>query len=448
MAEQRYLDLLDALRSDEDLNHLVQIPDDPRLVSLLVNCIPQHHSTVREMFNELKMQLISTTEFHQRVRPFMFSNSMQQQAYSQSPIVTPPQLLQPHQIQHEPIPNQPNQPNSNTRKRSSEKEVSSKKQKTSQLALPSQDDSADTTDIEKLLDTTSYMGFNIEEEDDPVSREFEAQAALCDNGYIAGQDRVKCQDFMIQDVLSANVDKIANNLDINNVDQDAVTYIALSIQELTKNLLTSMIKASNHRTGIKHQEFVDDLSETSSSINISITANPRKEAAAIEKAERDAERSLRASLGYGGIIGEDGASEILFTDEVGKKKKKNTKKSDVPEAVKTRLVNQAALKAAGGSMKSWMLPNSGFVEDPTLIVPEKKKKKDKVVASMSVNFMSSQQAVETPVLVASNGERIMRPMIQRDTRRITLIDALVSMEKDGYSKTQKGLLCKWWMNLK
>lgn len=238
------------------------------------------------------------------------------------------------------------------------------------------------------------------------------------------------------------------------------SYIAQAAQARIRTLVEQMVVASKHRTGVLHQTLVDReqrlfeeavlenpaLNDVEPKIVVNLLDDPKIKLSELEKKERDLERKLRAQKGFGGIAGEEEAIAPPVEEAAqGKKGKKREKKKDISDAVKTQLTNSAALKATGVQLKSWMMQPGAIAEDPTLIVPKKKKAADVLPAAVRQPISNPEPDAEI-LLTSSNGERIMRPMTQRDMRRVSLIDALFSLEKER--SDHRNLMAKWSCNLK
>ena len=140
-------------------------------------------------------------------------------------------------------------------------------------------------------------------------------------------------------------------------------------------------------------------------------------------------------------------SEAQQAEKLKQKKKKPTKKDldNIPENVKKRLMNQAALKAVGGPIKDWMLP-TGSVDDVTRIQPKNsrgKSKKKSMAKTNKPSLLQQKQVLvqQQAVLMSSMGERVVRPMTDTELRRVTVNDALYVLS--GEKKHCFGLLNKW-----
>ena len=118
------------------------------------------------------------------------------------------------------------------------------------------------------------------------------------------------------------------------------------------------------------------------------------------------------------------------------------KKVAMPEEVKTKLVNQTAFKAAGGRLKSWMIPGGGAGSGTPSVGGSKKESGLKAVP------VKKTVPHYEPKGFTSKGKetKLNRPMTHKELRRVILKDALLCMDKErGISQNVK---TKWWMNIK
>lgn len=117
---------------------------------------------------------------------------------------------------------------------------------------------------------------------------------------------------------------------------------------------------------------------------------------------------------------------------------KNASKSmPVPDNVKAKLVNATALKAAGGTLKSWMMPDAskgsiGF------------KVASKAKTYPAAKAVSRTTFREPPIAVDSKSKIIdlCRKMTLKETRRVILKDALYCLEQDKTLR-KSTMLYKW-----
>jgi hypothetical protein len=272
---------------------------------------------------------------------------------------------------------------------------------------------------------------------------------------------------------------------LDGVDSDFLTYLALSTQERLRELMEKMIYLSKHRTGLLHDQFLRmekrriarEPNGMISDLKVSVTDNVKARLLEIEREEKELEIALRAGRSEDGgldmVLDEDKPKEKSqgedMTEEMQKKGKKS--KVDMPEEVKTRLANEAAMKAAGGPMKSWMLADSSSgMAGGIKVVPKKKKmaefvedteSKMGVPLSFSITTTKNPQkpqlaqkktvqtVLKAPVGIDQDGEtiRLLRPMTQKEMRRIILKDALFCIDKDPMLR-KSSLLYKWNANIK
>lgn len=209
---------------------------------------------------------------------------------------------------------------------------------------------------------------------------------------------------------------------------------------------------------------VQDLADASGvkiELGVNLLRDLKQEIVSIEALEKSMEKEIRAERGYasvaaGGEEGEEGDGEggglgaLVHDDPKAKKKKKSAKAAerDVSDTVKARLVNTVALRAVGGLTKSWMLPSgSASISDKTRLGPAPKKKADAAAAGRNSNehgvgdegtaARAGRASIggvidySKPLTLESDmDEKVMRPMTQKEMRKISLRDALYSMEQD------------------
>ncbi|KAJ1551117.1 hypothetical protein HK096_003050 [Nowakowskiella sp. JEL0078] len=214
--------------------------------------------------------------------------------------------------------------------------------------------------------------------------------------------------------------------------------------------------------------------------------NLRKERGLPVGDEDDSNSAVQVTSGNGGNVSGNGPNGANHNDEMmgdvdlgtsgGKKKGRKSKKDkDVPESIKAKIVNQTALKIAGGKMKSWMFGGSaGFGGGSgDKVVPVKIKKKDtdedldtgtgdemSASLSYSAGVASSNRIGEvlitgtkpegntmTTSIVSSKGERLGRIMTQKEMKRVGVKDILFTLERDRALRRGKTIY-KWMANLK
>ncbi|CAO3641024.1 unnamed protein product [Cunninghamella echinulata] len=206
----------------------------------------------------------------------------------------------------------------------------------------------------------------------------------------------KVQDIEIPNTLfnleklNTIVKKLANNMDVTNVDSSVILYLSLAAQKRLKELLLHSIEISHHRVSsqIVDAPPLDDQNQPV--YKVTDVLDIKKQLLAIERVEREEERKRReyiaekerqanqpdsgTSGGGGGGSGIDGGDygDSSMNDslgglgEDGTKKKKKKKKDqmissggrDLTEDIRKKTTNDTnytALMLAGGVRKSWML---------------------------------------------------------------------------------------------
>ena len=141
-----------------------------------------------------------------------------------------------------------------------------------------------------------------------------------------------------------------------------------------------------------------------------------------EEAQAQAAAAAAAAANPNTLNSTQQASSAQSVDS--KKGRKSNAKRELPEAVRNKMTNNAALVAAGGSVKSWMLPGATIsAAAPRSYHPKEAK-----------NISASRVTVRT-------GSRL------RIQKRITIKDALFVMESRRELRNSE-LLYKWWANVK
>jgi hypothetical protein len=120
------------------------------------------------------------------------------------------------------------------------------------------------------------------------------------------------------------------------------------------------------------------------------------------------------------------AAASANTSQTGKQKKKKVK--ELPEAMKQKITNDAALAAVGGTVKSWMRQGA-TIAAPKKVLPISKPR--------SNNLPNNNSAML----------RRERAGARKFQKRITIKDALFVMENRSELK-RTDLLYKWWANVK
>ncbi|KAI7881078.1 hypothetical protein K492DRAFT_187241 [Lichtheimia hyalospora FSU 10163] len=229
----------------------------------------------------------------------------------------------------------------------------------------------DRIDYDTLTDVMGYAGVDLREEAEHFLKEGDGTGAILPDGV----DRSKIQDFMNGDMLRSRVLELAQPLQISNVDQDFISYLALATQERLRGLVEQMVDASKHRVMSQAGSAPPPLDERTGHplYRIVVQQDPRKQLLAIERAEREeerkrkellAERERRMQMGEG--EGEDGKSKKK------KKEKDGTGAGGGPASGGARgsgaggasgdgtgkggsTSETALIRAIGGVRKSWML---------------------------------------------------------------------------------------------
>lgn len=202
-----------------------------------------------------------------------------------------------------------------------------------------------------------------------------------------------------------------SNLDYDMLVKEAdmngqPTYIELEIQEHDDIKLKLLEIESRERA-----EY-DELMET---------VGPRP----TEEEEEEEAQAAVAPGSTGTANSSTSAQQITSTQSTeSKKQKKVNPKKELPEAVKNKMTNNAALMAAGGTVKSWMLPGATISAPTPRSVPGKESKK-----------------ATSKGITVRTGSRL------RIQKRITIKDALFVMESQHELRNSE-LLYKWWANVK
>ena len=104
----------------------------------------------------------------------------------------------------------------------------------------------------------------------------------------------------------------------------------------------------------------------------------------------------------------------------------------MPESVKAKIINSAALMAAGGHTKSWM-----HASTPSMSAPPKQDKVQRLTTTATSNSHHGSAGAGHSIRVNKS----------RQPKRISLRDALFTM---GQTPTLTGseLMFKWWANIK
>ncbi|KAI7907815.1 transcription initiation factor TFIID component TAF4 family-domain-containing protein [Cokeromyces recurvatus] len=101
----------------------------------------------------------------------------------------------------------------------------------------------DRIDYDTLTDVMGYAGVDLKEEAEHFIKDGDSSGILPD-----GIDRSKAQDFMNTDMLREKILKYAKSVNIKEIDNDFVSYIALATQDRLRRILEAMVAVSKHRT--------------------------------------------------------------------------------------------------------------------------------------------------------------------------------------------------------
>ncbi|KAI7876306.1 uncharacterized protein EV154DRAFT_526084 [Mucor mucedo] len=99
-------------------------------------------------------------------------------------------------------------------------------------------------DYEALTDVMGYAGVDLKEEAEHFMKDQDVPTGILPDGI----DRSKMQDFMNTDMLTDRILRHAKRVDIKEIDDDFVSYVALAAQDRIRTVMESMISASKHRT--------------------------------------------------------------------------------------------------------------------------------------------------------------------------------------------------------
>lgn len=222
-----------------------------------------------------------------------------------------------------------------------------------------------------------------------------------------------------------------------------------------------MIIAAKHRTLLLHTSLLSRdkylLFSTNKTapldIHIHVKSDIKKTLSNLEKDEIEDDKQLR--LERGESINESGfdfdsktstGNAINMSQAIAKKGK--SKPMQMPEIMKSKLVNETAMKAAGGTLKSWMLPKGSTTTVTTTNTnTTNANTKDSGVVSGKKNEHALKPYVIPMGTVRNTMVRLGRPMTQKESRRITLKDALHCLEADPVLK-KSDIICQWYSKIK
>ncbi|KAL6632704.1 transcription initiation factor TFIID component TAF4 family-domain-containing protein [Neocallimastix sp. 'constans'] len=337
-------------------------------------------------------------------------------------------------------------------------------------------------DSESLGDVMKYVGVDLKEETDNILRDNEI-LNMQQQQINQTDDRSKAQSFLSVPFLSKMVEEITSKNDITKVEPDYYNCLALAAQERIRNLVEQMILASKHRVGLLHDFFMEEskakkakVGEDTYEFSVVVKDDVRKALQLIERHERDKERRERQRRGEE----EEGRGDGKDGDGKGtskRKKNKTVKNKDVPDAVKQRITNETALRAAGGSGKkySWMTQSSNDEWRASSLHFHKSSssqskggdsgngKGDKKLGDeggkgfdSKRSFGASKSGKSGSSLLKRKDDNsqgrtgssksrnaLRRTISQKDMYRVILKDAIFTLENDKYYK-RSNLLYKWY----
>lgn len=219
--------------------------------------------------------------------------------------------------------------------------------------------------------------------------------------------------------------------------------MAIAAKHRTLLLHTSLLSRDKHLLFTNNQAAPID-------IHVMVKSDIKKTLAALEQDEIDDDKQLRLDRGedifesgFSFVSGKQGGA-INMSGTISKK----AKAVAMPEMMKSKLVNETALKATGGVLKSWMIPSAAgaSVSSGRAVVGK--------VSSGATSSKKSKPAdtLMTPYiipvgLIKNMQVRLGRPMTQKESKRITLKDALHCLEGDAVLR-KSSVLVKWYAKIK
>jgi hypothetical protein len=222
-------------------------------------------------------------------------------------------------------------------------------------------------------------------------------------------------------------------LGIDEVDDSYTSFLSQAAEVYITTLLEKMCAAADCRANLDFDVFQSQAWDVEARDDI------RAQLVEMETRERTELAQLLATIpprpsdeeeGGGGEISQ---ATQATTSTVAAPKKRGAKK-DVPEAIKHKLTNQAAMFAVGGTVKSWMLPGAS-ISAPAPVQPVL----NKTSTSAAINA-HSKPAVDKKSTLGRAAQYNMQ-------KRVTIKDALLVMESQRHLKTSD-ILYKWLANIK
>lgn len=236
---------------------------------------------------------------------------------------------------------------------------------------------ADVLDTSALQDVMQYAGVDLKEESEMIIRQAESSSRSSHHSHPSEHytDETRKQDFVSPlATLQSLVRTLVKASGLNNVDSDVELYLAMALQERTRQVLEQAIRASKARMEVARDswelELVDGESAYAPSGGRSRVGAVKRSLVWLERLEKHKEIELAKEWGMslseeGRMALEEIAAETAPADgdddEQGggksKKIKRNAEDDRDEMAVRTRLANAVALRAAGdsgGPKYSWM----------------------------------------------------------------------------------------------
>lgn len=233
---------------------------------------------------------------------------------------------------------------------------------------------------------------------------------------------------------------------MHDIDDSFNAMVSAALCDFMTGFLQDLCRAADHRTGTDLDVFLDEQPSEGPQIDLVPLDDIKTQLYRIEQRERieydrifnligpppmpEDEMAELASQGGSGASTPVGTPPVQTPAAKGadKKKPKKSSKKDLPESVKNKLTNSAAMMAAGGTMKSWMVP--GGVTSMASAPPKK--------LATRVNPKSSGQFA--PAAIRAN-------RAVKTNKRIALKDALFVLEGNPMLNNSDTLY-KWWANIK
>lgn len=244
--------------------------------------------------------------------------------------------------------------------------------------------------------------------------------------------RYRESPFLNLETLETKVLEIGEKYGVEDIDESYCTFVSQATEAYMIEVLEKMCQAADHRAVIDFDIFNRDLSNTAFELEIQEKDETAQTLREIEQRERLEQNTLMASVGARPIEEVEGMPSLyqpstpqnVQAQGKGDKKIKRSSKKDLPEAVKNKLANNAAMMAVGGTMKAWMLPGASMSQAPKSAYRETPKQAQNQSMPPSSSRTSTQR--------------------NRTQKRITIKDALVVMQ----DMRVDALSYKWWSSVK